>query len=362
MQGSGAIFYCLAEILHIFVRMKAGLNMNIKTKDVALVLSSGGPRGWAYIGAIEELTGRGYGITSVAGTSIGSLVGGIYAAGRLGEVKEWLFNLDVWKVFTLMDISISKNHLLKGDKVMDALKEIVPDVNIEGLKIPFRAIAADLYTGEEVVFDQGPLFDAIRASISIPSLFRPVKYGYRTLVDGGIVNTMPIDKVPRNGNDILVAFDVNDIDVDGIRQILIEEAREEEERLRADKALDDETRIIIRSVRHNSSMTLMEKIRLAGRQSHKVISHKFNEEIPEPEFSFEDNYYSILSRTFSIMNHALARSAAEKHKPDILVKMPFDSYGDIGDYAKAHEISEVGRELMREALDKYERDFPASSK
>ena len=139
-------------------------------KDVALVLSSGGPRGWAYIGAIEELVSRGYNITSVAGTSIGSLIGGIYAAGRLDEVKEWLFRLDAWKVFHLMDISLSKNHLVKGDKVIEALKEIVPDINIEDLSIPYRAVAADLYTGEEVVFDRGPLFDAIRASISIPSV------------------------------------------------------------------------------------------------------------------------------------------------------------------------------------------------
>ncbi len=148
----------------------------MKTKDVALVLSSGGPRGWAYIGAIEELESRGYNITSVAGTSIGSLIGGIYAAGKFEDVKEWLFSLDAWKVFNLMDLSLSKNHLVKGDKVIDAIMEIVPNVNIEDLNIPYRAVAADLYTGEEVVFDRGPLFEALRSSISTPSLFRPLNY------------------------------------------------------------------------------------------------------------------------------------------------------------------------------------------
>jgi NTE family protein len=206
----------------------------MKTKDVALVLSSGGPRGWAYIGAIEELESRGYNITSIAGTSIGSLIGGIYAAGRLAEIKEWLYSLDAWKVFSLMDISLSKNHLVKGDKVIGALKQIVPEINIEDLNIPYRAVAADLYTGEEVVFDQGPLFEAVRASISIPSLFRPVKYGFRTLVDGGIVDTMPIDRVIRSGNDIVVAFDVNDVDVESIRNTIIAEARIEEERINAE--------------------------------------------------------------------------------------------------------------------------------
>lgn len=326
----------------------------MNTKDVALVLSSGGPRGWAYIGAVEELISRGYNITSVAGTSIGSLVGGIFAAGKLEEVKEWLFTLDAWKVFSLMDLSISKNHLMKGDKVIGALKEIVPEVNIEDLKIPYRAVAADLYTGEEVVFDRGPLFDAVRASISIPSLFRPVKYGFRTLVDGGIVNTMPIDKAVRHEGDILVAFDVNDIDVESIRNSLVEEAREEEDRQEQEKELELETQTIIRAVRHNDSLTLMEKLKLAGRHGQKVLAHKFNEEDPEPEFDFEANYYSILSRTFSIMNHVISKTSARMHNPDILVKMPFDAYDNIGDYARAREISERGRELMREALNRYE--------
>lgn len=326
----------------------------MKTKDVALVLSSGGPRGWAYIGAIEELESRGYNITSIAGTSIGSLIGGIYAAGRLPEVKEWLFSLDAWKVFTLMDISISKNHLVKGDKVIGAIKEIVPDINIEDLHIPYRAVAADLYTGEEVVFDRGPLFEAIRASISIPSLFRPVKYGFRTLVDGGIVNTMPIDKVPRNGQDILVAFDVNDVDVEAIRGIIINEAQQEEDRLRKERELDAETRSVLNSVRHNTSLTLKDKLMLAKSQGEKIIQYKLSSEDNEPELFFEENYYSILSRTFSLMNHVIAKTAAERYKPEVLVKMPFDAYGEIADYAKAREISDAGRVLMKEALDRYE--------
>ena len=323
-------------------------------KDVALVLSSGGPRGWAYIGAIEELISRGYNITSVAGTSIGSLVGGIYAAGKLKELKEWLFTLDAWKVFDLMDLSLSKNHIVKGDKVIEALKDIVPDINIEDLPIPYRAVAADLYTGEEVVFDRGPLFDAVRASISIPSLFRPVKYGFRTLVDGGIVNTMPIDKAIRHDNDILIAFDVNDIDVEGIRATIIEEAREVEAKAAEDKAISLETKTVMNAIRNNTSLTFMDKLKLAGAQGQKVLRHRLQSNDPEPELAFEENYYSILSRTFSIMNHVLAKLAADIHKPDILVKMPFDAYDEIADYAHAREISEAGRELMKEALDRYE--------
>ena len=326
-------------------------------KDVALVLSSGGPRGFAYIGAIEELLSRDYNITSVAGTSIGSLIGGIFAAGRLPQIKDWLYTLDAWKVFTLMDLSISKNHLVKGDRVIEAIKEIVPDVQIEDLRIPFKAIATDLYTGEEVIFDEGDLFDAIRASISIPSLFRPVKYGYRTLIDGGIVNAIPLNRVDRNGHDILVAFDVNDVDVEGIRGILIEEARSREELLEHQKQMDEQTRSVMASIRKNGNMTFKDKVRLAGQQGFKVLADKISSDARRVEtIDIGDNYYSILSRTFSLMNHVNSEHSIGMNKPDVLVKMPFDAYGEISDYAKASEIAEIGRELMKKALDKYEAE------
>ena len=181
-------------------------------KDVALVLSSGGPRGFAFIGAIEELLSQGFRITSVAGTSAGALVGGIYAAGGLNAFKEWLFGLDPLKVVTLMDPAFSRSGLMKGERVIEAIKKRVPDVLIESLPIPFTAISTDLCTGEEVISEKGPLFDAIRASISIPSMFQPVSFGGRTLIDGGVSNTFPLNRVRRNGRDILIGFDVNETD------------------------------------------------------------------------------------------------------------------------------------------------------
>ena len=189
-------------------------------KKVALALSSGGPRGFAYIGAIEELLARGYEITSVAGASAGSLVGGVFAAGGLEAFKRWLFRLDPMKVVTLMDFSISRNHLVKGERVIDAIREQVPEINIEDLPIPFTAIATDLFTGEEVIFREGPLFEAIRASISIPSMFRPVRWKDRTLIDGGIANTFPLNRVQRTEGDILVGFNVNRIDAEQIHRFL----------------------------------------------------------------------------------------------------------------------------------------------
>lgn len=323
-------------------------------KNVALVLSSGGPRGFAYIGAIEELERRGYRICSIAGTSIGSLIGGIYAAGKLAELKKWLYNLDGWKVFGLMDLSIGRNHLMKGEKLIHAIKQIVPETDIEDMKIPFKAIATDLYTGEEVVFDSGSLFQAIRASISIPSLFRPVRYGYRTLVDGGIVNTLPLNRVDRTGNDIVVAFNVNDVDVDEIRGNIIDEANHKEEKIKQKKELDNETKAVMESIRNNDTMTFLEKMKLAGYQGRKVIEHAINDDGDEEGYELGENYYGILSRTFSLMNHINSRQSIDMYKPDIVVNMPFDAYGDISDYAKADEIAEAGRILMKTALDRYE--------
>lgn len=326
-------------------------------KSVSLALSSGGPRGFAYIGAIEELTSRGYRIGSVAGTSIGSLVGGIYAAGKLEEFKEWLFGLDAWKVFTLMDLSIGKNHLVKGERIIEAMMEIVPDVDIESLPIPFRAVATDLYTGEEVVFDRGKLFSAIRASISIPSLFRPVKHELTTLVDGCIANCLPLNRVVRTDGDILVAFDVNDVDVAEIRSIL---ARENAA-LVADTAFEQskraEMRGVFESVANRRDMGLIERLKYAGSRSVALIKDLINYEEEYDEktaLDYGDTYYDLLDRSFSLMNHRQSELSIALYRPDIVVKMPFDAYGEIADYAKAREISEIGRQLMREALDKYE--------
>ena len=135
-------------------------------QKVALVLSGGGARGIAHIGVIEELERRGYEISSVAGTSMGALIGGIYASGGLSVFSDWLTTLDKYTVFSLMDFTLSKDGIVKGKKVLDAIEKLVPDQDILDCKIPFAAVATDLKTKKEIVFESGSLFDAIRASIS----------------------------------------------------------------------------------------------------------------------------------------------------------------------------------------------------
>lgn len=178
-------------------------------RKVALVLAGGGARGVAHIGAIEELERSGFEIAAVAGTSMGALVGGMYASGYLEPFRDWMYALDKYKVFGLVDFALSSEGLVKGNRVMEAMKELVPDVKIEQMPVPFAAVAADLLTGHEVVLERGGLYDAIRASISIPSVFRPVRRGGRILIDGGTVNPMPLNRVRREPGDLLVAVDVS---------------------------------------------------------------------------------------------------------------------------------------------------------
>ena len=298
-------------------------------KKVALALASGGPRGFAYIGAIEDLQSRGYEITSVSGTSAGALVGGIFAAGGMQAFKEWLYGLDPVKVMALMDFSFSKNYLVKGDKVIKAIKERVPDIRIEDLPIPFTAVATDLYTGEEVVFREGPLFDAIRASISIPSMFRPVKWKGRTLVDGGMVNTFPLNRVQRTPGDILVGFNVNQIDAAEIQGFLDSRA-----------AL----------VEGKDGMPLLSRIQ-TDLQAFRLNADGRNERLP---VKADDNFASILQRSFGIMNGTIARMGIDACPPDVLASLPFDSYHGVYGYTHAQEIVERGRAIMAQALDLYE--------
>ncbi len=176
---------------------------------VSLVLGSGGARGYAHIGAIEELVAQGYDIRSVAGASMGALVGGMYAAGKLEEYRDWARALQRLDVLRLLDWTFSGGGFIKGDRVIDQLRKLIGDVRIEDLPISYTAVAVDLYAQREVWFSRGPLYDAIRASIAIPTVFRPHHYEGRTLVDGGLLNPVPITPTLRDLTDCTIAVDIN---------------------------------------------------------------------------------------------------------------------------------------------------------
>lgn len=228
----------------------------------------------AHIGAIEELERQGFEIAAVAGTSMGALVGGMYASGHLEAFKEWMCTLDKYKVFGLVDFTLSTEGLVKGERVIKAMQELVPDVQIERMPVPFAAVAADLLTGREVVLDRGGLYEAIRASISIPSVFRPVHRDGMVLIDGGTVNPLPLNRVRREEGDLLVAVDVS-----------------------APFAADP-------AVRVNASL----------------------------------NYYKVLIASSQIMQQHITQLMCRLYRPDVLVQMPADSYGMFEFYRSAELV------------------------
>lgn len=177
-------------------------------KRIALALGSGGARGLAHIGVLRWLDEHDYEVVAIAGTSAGALVGGMYAAGELDDLEQWARALSRTDMITILDLSWQNDGLFKGEKVIGKLEQMVEHRDIAKLPIPFSAVAADIVTHEEVVLDQGPLFDAIRASISLPVFFTPKKKNQRVMVDGGIINPVPISVIKDVNADMVVAVNL----------------------------------------------------------------------------------------------------------------------------------------------------------
>ena len=176
---------------------------------VSLVLGSGGARGLAHIGVIQWLTENGYQIKSISGASIGALVGGIYAAHKLAVYAEWVLALERRHVLRLLDPTIGRPGLFKGERIISVLRELIGDCAIEDLPIAYTAVATDLHSREEVWLREGQMFDAIRASMATPLVFTPFKHGQRTLLDGALVNPVPISPTLSDQNDLTVVVDLS---------------------------------------------------------------------------------------------------------------------------------------------------------
>ena len=279
------------------------------TKDVALVLSSGGARGLAHIGVIEELEAHGFRITSIAGCSMGALIGGVFAAGKLKEFREWMKTVDRRKMLELTDFSLSINHIAKGSRILEAIMEFVPDMPIEDLPIPYCAVATDLKAGHEVVFNKGSLSDAIRASISLPSFYEPVHRDGMILIDGGVTNPIPLNRVARHEGDILVGVDVSGHDYKKQSEIQQELAEKR---------------------KHSKSL------------SQQIL----NKLIPD---NLEFNYYTMLSRVSSLMIRQNSILMAQLTKPDVLDDIQMSRYGRF-DYDKSEKLIAIGRQKTQQAL------------
>jgi NTE family protein len=178
-------------------------------KKVRLILGSGGARGMAHIGVIEELEKEGFEIIEVVGCSMGAVVGGIYCAGYLQDYKYWLMKLSRLDVFMLLDFTLSSQGFVKGEKVFRAMEDFIGDDHIENFKIPFTAVATDLLSKKEIHYKSGSLFKALRASIAIPTILTPVVQGRAQLVDGGVLNPLPVNLVTKQAEEIIVAVNLN---------------------------------------------------------------------------------------------------------------------------------------------------------
>lgn len=178
-------------------------------KRVALVLGSGGARGYAHIGAIDVLTERGYEIVAVAGSSMGALVGGLHAAGKLDDYTEWVTSLNQRDVLRLLDVSLNGPGVLRLERVLARMTEYLDGVLIEDLPIPYTAVASDLGARREVWFTSGPLETAIRASIAIPAMITPIMVNGRLLVDGGVLNPVPMEPVMGVDADFTLAINLS---------------------------------------------------------------------------------------------------------------------------------------------------------
>lgn len=295
-------------------------------KRVALVLSSGGARGLVHIGVIEELEKHGYIITSISGSSIGAFVGGMHAMGRLKDFSNWVCTLNKLDVFNLMDFTLSNCGVLKANKVFKKIERNIQDVLIEDLNIPFVAMATDIANNKEIAFTTGSLYKAIRASIAIPTIITSVDEKNRILVDGAVLNPLPISQIERKEGDILVVVNLYGFDKEAIKTEQIVDNDESDNDFQINRLSDI----------YNISVSIKKRI--------VAFRNKSNEQ--------SQGYISIINRVVSLMLQKNAANAIELNKPDIIIDIPINSAGTF-EFYKAKELIQKGRAATRKSIYEY---------
>jgi NTE family protein len=288
-----------------------------------LVLGSGGARGLAHIGIIQWLEAHGYRIESIAGCSMGALVGGVYAAGELDSYRDWVCALRQTDVLRFLDLAFQPGGLIKGDRIIDRLREMVGDCAIEDLPIAYTAVATDIARQREVWLSKGSLFDAIRASIAVPTVFTPHRYLGLTLVDGGLLNPVPIAPTFRDLTDITIAVNLNGdprADDDRTPEMPEPPPRDDDLRGRILEFLD--------SIGNS----------LKGRER--------DEDGDDALGLFE-----LVSRSFETMQNAIAAMKLAAYAPDVLIEVSRDAC-EAHEFHRAAELVEIGYRRAEQALAK----------
>ncbi len=290
-------------------------------KQVHLVLGSGGARGMAHIGVIEGLLEEGFEIVDVVGCSMGAVVGGIYSAGYLQAYSDWLRGLTKSTVFGLTDFTFTTQGFIKGEKIFQKIQELTGDQNIEELEIPFTAIATDMIRRKEVLYRSGNLFTALRASVSIPGVFVPVIDKNRLLVDGGVLNPLPINHVKKNSDAIIVAVNINALSPNdnNIAQVAKEPA----------SFLDNE---------------------FMNKYFSNFVKPKTKAKQKVPQLSV----FELVNTSYDYTQDRLAEVMEEIYKPEILVHVPRTSCGTF-EFYRAEEMIQMGKEAFQQALKEYKK-------
>ncbi|QEE23205.1 serine protease [Rhodanobacter glycinis] len=285
---------------------------------VALALGAGGAKGLAHIGVIEELTAQGFQITAIAGCSMGALIGGIYATGKLDVYRDWVTTLAKLDVLKLVDWTLRGGGLIKGEKIIGTLLEMIGDEQIEDLPLSFTAVATDIDREREIWLSRGSLFEAIRASIAIPTIFRPHTINGRRLLDGGLLNPVPVTPLIRDPADYLVA-----VSLDGAAEPATPDT------------LDDKTR-------HRG---LLRRLLPHGGDKPEVKTH-------------EPGVLELMGRSMDLMQANLARLRLAAYEPDLLIQLP-RNVSTVYEFYRARELIELGRERTREVLEGWREHHPA---
>ena len=286
-------------------------------KTVSLVLGSGGARGYAHIGVIRALEKRGLEIRTISGTSMGAVIGGIYAAGYLDTYFEWARELTRNDVIKLLDFSFTRTSLFKGERVFDVLRDLIGDRMIEDLEKGFTAVATSIDDQREVWLNSGPLFRAIHASSAVPGVFAPVRVDGRTLVDGGLINPIPIAPTLNDATDMTIAVNLSG----------------SSHRYRApDRRTSD--------AEATSNAGYREKI--AGFINELVAGDKSEPNMPDAA--------ELLSKSIDIMQGAIARLKLAAYAPDKIVEIPRTACSFF-EFHRASEMAALGYERTTQALD-----------
>ncbi len=291
-----------------------------QARTVSLVLGSGGARGLAHIGVIQWLERHGYSIRSIAGSSMGALVGGVYAAGQLDSYATWVGALSKRDVMQLLDFAFSLSGIFSGDRIIQRLRDMLGDVQIQDLPIAFTAVATDLDNGREVWLNKGSLFDAIRASMAIPTIFTPVVYEGRLLVDGGLLNPIPIAPTLSDITDMTVA-----VSLSGKPQPL---ESGQPQQPSADAGRENSYQAAIREF-------------IDGIQRHLPGRKETQQE--------SANMLDVMSRSLESMQNTIGRLKLAAYNPDYLVEIPSNACG-LFEFYRAAEMIDLGRARAEQEL------------